>query len=168
MIYDPEKHNRRSMRLKGYDYSQPGFYYVTICTQDRVERFGDVQNGKMIVNEAGEMVHAAWNRIPERYEHVVMDEYQIMPNHMHGILQIIFLENGGRQIIDPGNVGTGLVPVLNEQDESIKTRHNDVDEPNAPVFNDGDETFANGPIEGDKTLAITSGNVIAASRRMGT
>ena len=84
MVYNPENHNRKSMRLKGYDYSQPGFYYVTICTQDRIERFGNVENDKMILNDAGEMVDAEWNRIPERYGHVILDEYQIMPNHIPG------------------------------------------------------------------------------------
>jgi REP element-mobilizing transposase RayT len=76
------------MRLKDYDYSQPGFYYITICTQDRSERFGNVVDSEMILNNAGEMFDAEWNRIPERYGHVVLDVYQIMPNHMHGILEI--------------------------------------------------------------------------------
>jgi len=88
MVYNPEKHHRQSMRLKGYDYSKAGFYYVTICTQDRIERFGNVENDQIILNDVGEMVDAEWNRIPERYGHVVLDEYQIMPNHMHGILEI--------------------------------------------------------------------------------
>jgi REP element-mobilizing transposase RayT len=118
MVYDPEKHKRRSVRLKGYDYSKPGFYYVTICTQDRIERFGHVENEEMILNDAGKMVDAEWNRVPERYEHVVLDEYKIMPNHMHGILQIKFPENGGRKTNDPGIVGTGLVPVLTDGEKT--------------------------------------------------
>jgi len=178
------------MRLKGYDYSQPGFYYVTICTQDRIERFGDVENDQMILNDAGELVHAEWNRIPERYEHVVLDKYQIMPNHLHGILEIIFQENGRNKPFENGSVGMGLVPILNEQDESLETSHSHVDEPNAPVLNDHeksieidhnhinqtnvpvrkdvDGTVKNGPIAGDKTHAKTSENDNAASERRGT
>jgi len=117
MTYDPEKHNRQSIRLKGYDYSQPGLYYVTICTQDCDERFGSVKNGKMNLNKAGEMVDAEWNRIPERYDNVILDTYRIMPNHIHGILQIIYWEQGGSKPIENGSVGTGLVPVLNDQDK---------------------------------------------------
>ena len=117
MTYDPEKHNRQSIRLKGYDYSQPGFYYVTICTQDRDERFGCAKNGKMNLNKAGEMVDAEWNRIPERYDNVILDTYWIMPNHIHGILQIIYWEQGGSRSNENGSVGTGLVPVFNDQDK---------------------------------------------------
>ena len=73
---------------------------------DRVQRFGDVKNGTMIFNDAGEMVDAEWNLIPERYDHVVLDTYQIMPNHVHGILQITFLANGMH------TVGRGLVPCV--------------------------------------------------------
>jgi len=168
MIYDPERHNRRSMRLKGYDYSNPGFYYVTICTQDRVERFGDVQNDKMNLNDAGEMVDAEWNRIPERYEHVVLDKYQIMPNHLHGILQIISQENGRNKPFENESVGTGFMLVLIDSELTVGNGFGVDESINAPVLNDGDETLATGPIDGDKTHATTLKNVIAASERMGT
>jgi putative transposase len=106
MAYNPEKHNRRSLRLKGYDYSQPGFYYITICTLDRINRFGDVENGKMILNNAGEMVDTEWNRIPKRYKHVILDKYQIMPNHLHGI--IVICRRGG--VSPPGVSPPGVSP----------------------------------------------------------
>jgi len=61
-MHTDRKHSQ-SIRLKGYDYSQPGFYYVTICTQDRIERFGDVLDAEMVFNDAGEMVDDQWNRI---------------------------------------------------------------------------------------------------------
>ncbi len=150
MAYDPERHNRKSNRLKGYDYSQPGFYYVTICTQDRVERFGDVSDDEMVLNDAGEIVDEKWNLIPARYGHVVLDKYQVMPNHMHGIVQIVGSSNGENKSFGNGNVGTGLVPVLNDGDGSVE---------NGPI---------DGPIDGDKTNANTSNNDIAASGRMGT
>ena len=62
--YDPHRHHRRSIRLKGYDYTQPGAYFITICTQDRACLFGEVVHQKMRLNEAGRMVQTTWNEIP--------------------------------------------------------------------------------------------------------
>ena len=67
MPYDPNRHHRRSIRLKGYDYSQAGAYFITICTQDRACLFGKVVNGEMRLNDAGRMVLAEWNMLPERF-----------------------------------------------------------------------------------------------------
>ncbi|MBN1408630.1 MAG: transposase [Calditrichaceae bacterium] len=89
MKYNPEKHHRRSIRLKGYDYSQSGWYFVTICTQKREILFGDVVIGTMKLNDAGEMVKSIWNEIPKYYPGINIDDYQIMPNHLHGIIHII-------------------------------------------------------------------------------
>jgi len=88
MPYDPTRHHRRSIRLKGYDYSQAGAYFVTICTQDRACLFGKVVNGEMRLNDAGRMVLAEWNMLPERFPHVVLDAFVVMPNHVHGIVVI--------------------------------------------------------------------------------
>ena len=73
----------------------------------------------MILNDAGEMVVAEWNRIPERNDHVVLDKYQIMPNHLHGILQIISLENGRNKPFENGSVGTSFMGVLNDDVKTI-------------------------------------------------
>ena len=81
MRYDPENHQRSSIRLTGYDYSQPGAYFVTICTQDRVRMFGDILNGEMELNDAGIMVEQTWNEIPEHYPGVDVDTFIVMPNH---------------------------------------------------------------------------------------
>ena len=131
MPYDPDKHNRRSIRLKGYDYSRPGFYYVTICTQDRVERFGTVSDAKMVLNDAGKLVDAEWNRIPERYDHVVMDEYKIMPNHLHGILEIV--RRGG---VTPPSLNTGNPCEGNPDTPNIGTSINTI-KPKETVTNTG-------------------------------
>jgi putative transposase len=112
------KHNRASIRMKGFDYSMPGFYYVTLCTQDRENRFGMIANGEMVLNSAGKMVEAEWNRIQERYGHVIIDTYQIMPNHLHGILQISASDKNEKKSYHDGLVGTGLVPVQDFLDES--------------------------------------------------
>ena len=85
-VYDPNIHNRRSMRLKGYDYSIPGAYLVTVVTQRRAELFGNVVNSKMQLNAAGEMVQRIWMEMPIRFPSIAMDTFVAMPNHIHGII----------------------------------------------------------------------------------
>ena len=101
MRYDPQKHHRRSIRLKGYDYSQSGWYFATICTQKREMLFGDVIDGKMILNDAGQVADKYWREIPEHYPNTNLDEYVIMPNHIHGIIVIDNTQNVGAKNISP-------------------------------------------------------------------
>jgi putative transposase len=89
MTYEPEVHHRRSIRLQGYDYSQPGMYYVTICTQGKEHWFGEVVEGEMIANEAGRMAEQQWKGLPQRFPNATLDEFVIMPNHIHAIIQIV-------------------------------------------------------------------------------
>ena len=86
MPYDPDKHHRRSTRLQNYDYNQPGFYFVTICTHERILFFGEIINGEMHLNNVGQIVKNTWNTIPQRFPNIGLDEYIIMPNHLHGII----------------------------------------------------------------------------------
>jgi REP element-mobilizing transposase RayT len=88
MRYDPEKHHRRSIRLKGYDYSRPGAYFITIVTQDRACLFGEVVDGEMRLNAAGQMVEKWWAELNHKFPNVQTDEFVIMPNHFHGIIVI--------------------------------------------------------------------------------
>jgi len=88
MAYNPEKHNRRSIRLKDYDYSTPGAYFVTICTQDHECIFGEIIDGEMQLNEIGTIMDEYWNEISKRYKNVELDKYITMPNHIHIILMI--------------------------------------------------------------------------------
>lgn len=78
MTYDPEKHYRHSIRLKGYDYAQAGAYFVTLCTQDRACLFGEVVDSQMQLNEAGHMVAEELNTLPNRFPGVVLDGHVIM------------------------------------------------------------------------------------------
>ena len=96
MKYDPKIHHRRSIRLRGYDYSSPGAYSITICTQDRLCLFGDVVKGQMVKNPAGELVHWLWWRLASDYPSLDLDAFQVMPNHIHGILVIRRGEPGVR------------------------------------------------------------------------
>ncbi len=89
MTYYPKKHQRRSIRLKGYDYSQEGLYFITMVCQDRAHLFGKITNGKMILNEAGKIAHQCWLEIPAHFPNVVLHEFVIMPNHVHGVIEIV-------------------------------------------------------------------------------
>ena len=100
MPYDPEKHHRRSIRIPGYDYSQNGCYYVTICVQNREWMFGDVMDGKMKLNEYGKIVAENWTEIRYHFDHIELDKYIIMPNHMHSVI-IINDENRKGEITSP-------------------------------------------------------------------
>lgn len=96
MKYNLAIHHRRSIRLKGHDYSRPGAYFITICTQDRLHLFGEVKNGKMILNEFGIIVAEEWKRSEEIRKEINMDVFVIMPNHIHGILMINPLPDSNR------------------------------------------------------------------------
>ncbi len=82
----PDRYHRRSIRLKEYDYSQAGAYFMTICTQGRECLFGDIINGEMRLNDAGHFIKKCLDDIPVHFAHAELDEYIIMPNHVHGII----------------------------------------------------------------------------------
>ena len=88
MRHPPDRHHRRSIRLKGHDYTQPGAYFVTICTRDRECLFGHMVNGEMRLNDAGEIARRCWEGIPDHFPSVELDAFVIMPNHVHGIIVI--------------------------------------------------------------------------------
>ncbi|MGA3309859.1 MAG: transposase [Xanthobacteraceae bacterium] len=80
------KHRRRSLRLKGYDYAQAGAYFITICTQGRACLFGDVVDGSMCWNAAGQLAATTWNDTSVRFPGIELDAFVVMPNHLHGII----------------------------------------------------------------------------------
>ncbi len=84
----PEARRRRSIRLKGYDYSRTGAYFVTTVTQNRLCLFGDVVGDEMHLNEAGIMAQEMWETLPHRFPGRDLDAFVIMPNHIHGIIAI--------------------------------------------------------------------------------
>lgn len=90
MKFNPEIHNRKSIRLKDYDYSQNGAYFVTVCTHERelfFEKYSELVN----------IINFQWNNLTTRYLNIVLDEFVIMPNHIHGI---IFIDNGDLKMVD--------------------------------------------------------------------
>ena len=83
-----KKHHRRSIRLKGYDYSQAGLYFVTICVHNGQQLFGKIENGKMILSATGEIANTLWYQIRNHIHNVRLHEFVVMPNHVHGIIEI--------------------------------------------------------------------------------
>jgi len=86
--FNPKIYNRRSIRLKGYDYSKAGLYFITICSQNRKYLFGKITNDIMILNDAGIMIDKLWNEISFDFLNINLCEHVIMPNHIHGIIEI--------------------------------------------------------------------------------
>jgi REP element-mobilizing transposase RayT len=108
--FDPQKHHRKSIRLKGYDYSQAGAYFVTLVAQGREPFFGKVVDGEMVLNEAGKMVKVIWEAMPERFPNIELGAFVVMPNHFHAVVIIHTL------------VGAGLVPAPGFDETGATTR----------------------------------------------
>ena len=89
MVFNPEIHHRRSIRLKEYDYAQPGAYFVTICTKQHVCILGNIIDENAELNNFGNIVLICWNRIPKHFQNVALDGCIIMPNHIHAVINII-------------------------------------------------------------------------------
>ena len=103
---DYPKHNRHSIRLQGYDYAQPGAYFITIVAHDRQCLFGEIENGEMRINECGKMAQQCWLDIPNHFPQTQLDEYIIMPDHIHGIIIINDSPIVGAKNFSPNMVGT--------------------------------------------------------------
>ncbi len=88
MTFNPDVHHRKSIRLRGYDYSQAGMYFVTICTHDRTPLFGEIINGEMEMNEAGVIATDEILLSAKMRHNISFDEFIVMPNHMHGIITV--------------------------------------------------------------------------------
>jgi putative transposase len=84
-----KKNRRCSIRLREYDYSQFGAYFVTVCVQNRKCLFGHIGDEKMALNDIGEMVQKWWYEMPNKFTNIELGEFMIMPNHLHGIIQIV-------------------------------------------------------------------------------
>jgi putative transposase len=79
---------RKSIRWKEHDYASEGAYFVTICTSRRRSYFGDIVNGEMNLSDMGRIADQCWQEIPKHFDNVQLDEYKVMPNHLHGIVMI--------------------------------------------------------------------------------
>ncbi len=102
MPYQPHLHHRRTIRLPGYDYSRAGAYFITICTQNKLRLFGEIVDGEMRLNEAGVMVQTVWEEIPRFYPGIDIDVFQMMPDHVHGI---VILEDSTEPMVSKNPAG---------------------------------------------------------------
>jgi REP element-mobilizing transposase RayT len=101
MTYVPYKHHRRFIRLPGYDYSQPGAYFITMVTPNRPYLFGDIINIQMVLNDAGIISKKCWLEIPLHFPHAQWNEFIVMPNHIHGIIVICGNDHVGAKNFSP-------------------------------------------------------------------
>ena len=127
---------RRAMRLRDYDYSQPGAYFVTICARHRKCLFGAITDGKMRLNEIGQIVVECWNHIQQHFPSVELGESVIMPNHFHGIISWGITEArapqplvGARSPRPSENINTGRGEVPSSVDVNPTTRRVEVPSP---------------------------------------
>jgi REP element-mobilizing transposase RayT len=122
-MYDPNIHHRQSLRWDKHNYSSPGFYYATICIQDYRCLLGNVNSGVMNLNDAGRMVDAAWWQIPIQFPTLQLDEHVTMPNHFHGIIQMVGAPLVGAlgSAMPTGWAGTRPAPTLGDAVGSFKS-----------------------------------------------
>ncbi|MBN2412837.1 transposase [candidate division KSB1 bacterium] len=104
MVYNPNKHHRRSIRLPEYDYSRAGAYFVTMCVHERQNLFGDIRDGVMRLNAAGQIVNEEWTSCGDGNPNIMLDNYVVMPDHFHGI--VVFTD-----YIGVGAIPIGAIPI---------------------------------------------------------
>ncbi len=111
MSYNPLLHKRQSTRLKGFDYGSEALYFITICSNDRIHLFGEITDEEMNLNDCGKMALQCWMEIPHHFPHTRLHEFIIMPNHIHGIIEIV--ENMGGGFVGAKNMDGGFVGAKN-------------------------------------------------------
>jgi REP element-mobilizing transposase RayT len=119
MTYNPDIHHRRSIRLREFDYSTSGGYFVTTCVQNRECLFGEVLGDVMVLNEAGELVETIWNGLTERFLCIELDAFVVMPNHAHFIINIVSPDvrdgaNRGNRAGQESRAGQAHAPTLGQ------------------------------------------------------
>lgn len=146
MTYNPDIHHRRSIRLKDYDYSSAGVYFVTICTMNRECLFGDVTDGLMELNRYGEILRAEWLKSADIRKEIELDIFVVMPNHAHGIVVIdnadasvgdagASLRATGRSPLHPGPRPRSLGAFVGGFKSATTTRINEIRQnPGSPVW----------------------------------
>ena len=114
--------NRKSLRLPDYDYSQPGAYFITVGTQGRRCLFGEIENGTIKLSILGQIAEKVWENLPERFPNIICDNYIIMPNHIHGIIEIVAAGLAPAREIRSALVAAGLAPAL-RQSQGLPLQH---------------------------------------------
>lgn len=128
------KYRIESTRLKDWDYSSNGYYYVTICTKNRENFFGEIKEGEMILSKTGMIADKFWCEIPDHFPFVILDEYIIMPNHIHGIIQIDRdgdTQNRRKDTINRVFTNTSINDTMN----TMNTKKGGITKKNNPMLN---------------------------------
>jgi putative transposase len=129
MPYDSNRHHRRSIRLAGYDYTQPGTYFITICTHERKPVLCEIHGGTVSLTKIGQLVARCWLAVPRHFENVTLDAWVLMPDHMHGI--IIIRNSGSPTAVEhalptpshrPNGTRSGSLNAIMQNFKSISTR----------------------------------------------
>ncbi len=108
---------RKPLRLKNYDYSKEGAYFVTVCTKNACDYFGRIKEGRVILNNAGQMIERIWNEISVNYSGINLDVFIIMPNHVHGIIIIDNVGAGPRARPNLDKIGPAQEPAHTDADQ---------------------------------------------------
>ena len=157
--YSPTIHHRRNIRLKGFDYSQAGLYFVTICCHNMTCRFGTVDNDEMVLNDFGQFAYDEWEKLPERYQNMFLDVFQIMPNHVHGI---IALENDGCG----GGVGATLADAQNNDAQNDDANDNTAGADTMVVYDNGATDNNRATARVAPTMKPTVGAIVGAYKSL--
>lgn len=158
--YNPNIHHRKSIRLKGYDYSQAGAYFITHCVQDRRCVFGEIKNGEMILNTYGQIANDQWYELPKRFTNIELDGFIVMPNHVHGIIVITEPPVGATLAVVPNNNTVA-------QNNNTVTQNNIVIADNNIVNNNGaipNNNWATARVA--PTATATVGNIVGAYKSL--
>jgi putative transposase len=145
---------RKSIRLPGYDYTQPGAYFVTLCTRNREHLFGEIIDGEMHWNDFGCIAFETWECLPRQYPYIELDAWIVMPNHIHGIIMIHSNCGRGRSRPAP-TVGNRLINL------PAPTVGNRLIDPSAPSINDPEKRKSLGDLIGAfKTVSAKRINLL--------
>ena len=115
MIFVPDLQHRRSIRLQRFDYAQAGLYFVTICTHQRLPLFGSVIADAMVLNAAGAIAWREWQKTAEMRPNVVQDLFVVMPNHIHGIVNVTGLQADRQHTTTLGDIIRGYKSTVTRQ-----------------------------------------------------
>ena len=167
MKYDPKRRRSESIRLKGYDYSQPGAYFVTICSYNRIPIFGHVVDGEMHLNEYGKVVDEFWDNVALHFPNVEIDVSVVMPNHVHAVIVIKDTGEGtsplqkNRPTLGQKDAGEGTSPLQKNRSTLGQKDKGEGTSPlqgNRPVLGQRDKGEGTSPLQKNKP---TLGQIVA-------
>ena len=115
---------RKPTRLKNHDYSQAGYYFVTVCTYNRIELFGKIEVDQMVLNQFGNIAQNAWLDLPNHHKNIKLDEYIVMPNHIHGIIKTIHVGNGPARSVNINEINDNLSIIIGSYKSAVTKQIN--------------------------------------------